>query len=225
MLRQPFINVRYRWAVQLVVGLTVATAVCSVQAAQVNRGWQPLKRIDAGTVVVVRTSEEVIADSNMDGRVFNGVIDQDVRDTNGRLAIPQGASVELMVRSTSNNDFALDLDSVMVEGQRYAIDASPNSVGTSGSPGGLGTNRKTAEYVGGGALLGTLVGAIAGGGKGAAIGAAVGAAAGAGAQVVTQGRNVSVPAESVLTFRLERGLDIGVRDSGFNRDGYHYHSY
>jgi hypothetical protein len=174
---------------------------------------------------MVRTSEDVNADSNMNGRVFNGVVDRDVLDANGRLAIPQGASVELMVRSASNNDFVLDLDSVMVDGQRYAISASPNSVGTSGAGSGLGTNRQTAEYVGGGALLGTLLGAIAGGGKGAAIGAAVGAAAGAGAQVVTHGHAVSVPAESLLTYRLERGLDIGVRDNGFNRDGIHYHRY
>ena len=36
---------------------------------------------------------------------------------------------------------------------------------------GIGKNKRTAEYVGGGAVLGTLLGAIAGGGKGAAIGA------------------------------------------------------
>src|SRR5207244_7207406 len=35
---------------------------------------------------------------------------------------------------------------------------------------GLGKNKRTAEMVGGGAVLGTLIGAIAGGGKGAAIG-------------------------------------------------------
>jgi hypothetical protein len=58
--------------------------------------------------------------------------------------------------------------------------------------------------VGGGAVLGTLIGAIAGGGKGAAIGAAVGAAGGATAQVLTRGEEIRVPAESVLTFRLDQ---------------------
>jgi len=85
----------------------------------------------------------------------------------------------------------------------------------------IGNNKRTGEYVGGGALLGTIVGAIAGGGKGAAIGAV----AGAGAQVVTHGRSVRVPAESLLTFRIEQPLDVGVADRGFNRDGRHYHDY
>ena len=61
---------------------------------------------------------------------------------------------------------------------------------------------------GGGALLGTLIGAVAGGGKGAAIGAAVGGAAGATTQVMTRGHEVKVPAESVLTFKLETPLTL-----------------
>src|SRR5438045_7124252 len=48
-------------------------------------------------------------------------------------------------------------------------------------------NKRTGEYVGGGAILGAIIGGIAGGGKGAAIGAGAGAAAGAGAQVLTKG--------------------------------------
>jgi hypothetical protein len=72
----------------------------------------------------------------------------------------------------------------------------------------VGANRRTAEMVGGGAVLGTLLGAIAGGGKGAAIGAAAGAAAGAGVQVLTRGKTVRVPAESVLTFRLDQPVTL-----------------
>ena len=74
---------------------------------------------------------------------------------------------------------------------------------------------------GGGAIIGAVIGALAGGGKGAAIGAAAGATAGLG--LAYQGRVVRVPAGSVLTFRLERGLDVGVRDEGYSRDGGHFH--
>ena len=77
--------------------------------------------------------------------------------------------------------------------------------------------------MGGGAVLGAIVGAIAGGGKGAAIGAAAGAAAGAGAEVITQGPTVNVPAESLLTFSLQQPLTLGVADTGYTRDGVHYH--
>jgi outer membrane lipoprotein SlyB len=56
--------------------------------------------------------------------------------------------------------------------------------------------------------LGAIIGAIAGGGKGAAIGAGAGAGAGALTQVVTKGGAIKVPAESVLTFQLDRPLRV-----------------
>jgi hypothetical protein len=73
-------------------------------------------------------------------------------------------------------------------------------------------------------VIGAIVGAIAGGGKGAAIGAASGAGAGAVGQTVTRGRNVRLPAESLITFRLDRGLNVAI-DRGTMRDGHHYHGY
>src|SRR5205085_10045913 len=117
---------------------------------------------------------------------------------------------------------------VTVNGQRYAIHATRNPVSTGGvdvKNSGIGNNDETLKHVGGGALLGTVIGAIAGGGKGAAIGAAAGAAVGAGAQILTHGRRVNVPAESTLTYRLQSGLDLGVKDTGYDRDGRHYHRY
>jgi DUF3011 family protein len=179
-----------------------------------------LTQLLPGTVVTVRTNETVDVDRS-DGRVFTGVVDQDVRDTNGRVAIPRGSAVELTTREMTNNQLALDLESVMVNGRRYAIRA--NSERVRGTQGTLGLNSRTGEYVGGGALLGTILGAVVGGGKGAAIGAAAGAAAGAGGELLTSGNVVKVPGNSLLTFRLEQPLDIGVTDNGFSRDGYHYH--
>ncbi|HEY7615381.1 MAG TPA: hypothetical protein VH744_01145, partial [Terriglobales bacterium] len=67
---------------------------------------------------------------------------------------------------------------------------------------------RTAEMVGGGAALGTLLGAVAGGGKGAVIGAIAGAAAGGTAQVLTKGKEIKVPAESTLQFRLDQPLSL-----------------
>jgi hypothetical protein len=174
-----------------------------------------------GTLIPVRTNEYIRADDT-DYRVFSGTVDQDVRGTDGRVAIPRGSAVELIARHARDNDLVLDLDSVTVNGQRYAVDTDTQRVA---SRDGIGANRRTGEFVGGGAILGSIIGAIAGGGKGAAIGAAAGAAAGAGGQVLTRGRAISVPPESLLTFRLERPLNIGVTDRGIMRDGQHYHDY
>jgi len=66
----------------------------------------------------------------------------------------------------------------------------------------------TAEYTGGGAAIGAIIGAIAGHGKGAAIGAGSGAAAGALTQIVTKGGSIKVPAETVLTFKLDKPLRV-----------------
>ena len=68
---------------------------------------------------------------------------------------------------------------------------------------GLGANKRTGKFVGGGALLGTVLGAIAGGSRGAAIGALAGGAAGAGGEVLTRGRALHIPPETILRFRLD----------------------
>lgn len=73
---------------------------------------------------------------------------------------------------------------------------------------GVGANKRTGKFVGGGAALGAIVGAIAGGGKGAAIVAVAGAGAGAGAQIITRGKEVHVPPETVLRFQLDRPLRL-----------------
>jgi len=189
--------------------------------------WQPLQAIEPGTSIQVRTSE-AIDKSTMDGRLYTGTVETDVRDREGRLAIPRGATAELMVRQGTSDDLYLDLDSITVNGQRYAVDATRHPVATSGidvKNSGIGNNDETLKNVGGGALLGTVIGAIAGGGKGAAIGAATGAAAGAAVQIITHGKRVNVPAETLLTYRLQSGLDLGVKDMGYDREGAHYHHY
>jgi len=48
------------------------------------------------------------------------------------------------------------------------------------------------------------------GGKGALIGGVAGAAAGAGGEVLTRGHSVRVPRDTLLTFRLERPLELAV---------------
>ena len=189
----------------------------AVRAAEVDT-------VPPGTQVTVRTDEPIQIQNWDRGRVYRGEVAQDVYATDGDLAIPRGAPAELTVREIGPNDMAVDLDSVTVNGRRFVVSTTGRSYNQ--RYGGIGTNQRTAKYVGGGALLGTIIGAIAGGGKGAAIGAAVGAAGGAGAQVLTRGREINVPAESMLTFRLDRPLRyVEGADNGYQRNGYHYHQY
>jgi hypothetical protein len=167
--------------------------------------------LPAGTEIQVRTNENIDSSTATEGRAYSAEINRDVTDASGSVVLPRGSDAQLVIRSLNTSttagspEFTLDLQSVTANGRRYLI--STEDVARSNERG-LGTNRRTAEYVGGGAVLGTLLGAIAGGGKGAAIGAAAGAAAGAGAQVLTKGKEVKVPAETQLTFRLDQPLRL-----------------
>lgn len=215
-------HIKSSFRYETLIMILSVTLICAFPFAT-GASAQRLAVIDSGTTVYVRTMEQINA-KDADGRVFPGVVDQDVLDRNGRIVIPRGSDVELVVRRLPDNDVALDLDSIMVNGERYSVEAQ-QSVIDSERREGIGTNKRTGKYVGGGAVLGAIIGAIAGGGKGAAIGAGAGAAAGAGTQVLTRGKSVKVPAESLLTFQLTEPLRAGIVDNGYRRNGTHYHSF
>src|SRR5437868_14014297 len=86
-----------------------------------------ITRIEPGTNISVRTNDAIDVE-RFDNRVYHGTVDQDVRGDNGRVAIPRGSSVELIVRVMRDNDLVLDLESVNVNGQRYAIQANRSRV-------------------------------------------------------------------------------------------------
>jgi len=145
-------------------------------------------RLEPGIQIPVRTKEPIDI-NRTDNRVFNGTVDADIRGDNGRIAIPRGSNAELMVRVARDNDLILDLESVVVNGQRYAIRTDPNHV----------------EHQRDNSLVGAIVGAVSGG--------------------QATGPAVRIPRGAVVSFRLDRPLDVGVVDRGVDRGGYHYHDW
>ena len=163
-------------------------SLSSVASAQYGRNNQPITRLDPGIRINIRTTEQIDA-RQVDYRVFTGIVEQDVRGTDRRLAIPRGSTVELIVRQARTDELLLDLEAVTVNGQRYAIDTDPNRiVGTAGADSRIGS------------IVGTRRGGI-------------------------RGRTVRVPSGTVMAFRLDRALNMGVADRGVTRDGLHYHDY
>jgi len=178
---------------------------------QNNQGYDQARMervvIPAGTQLAVRTNERIDSHDVVQGQTFAAQLDEDVRDENGSLAIPRGSDVTLVTRRVENSgDITLDIDSITVEGRRYRVSTVDQELQNNRD--GVGANKRTGQFVGGGAVLGAIVGAIAGGGKGAAIGAVVGGGAGAATQIVTQGKEVHVPPETVLRFRLDQRLKL-----------------
>ena len=167
--------------------------------------------IPMGSEIRVRTDETIDSNNARSGQRFSASIERDVMGSTGDVLIPRGSRATLVIRQFTTSDsgnakeMALDMESVNVDGRRYRV--STEDVEKSRREG-LGKNKRTATMTGGGAALGAIIGAIAGGGKGAAIGAITGAGAGAAAQVLTRGKEVRVPAESVLTFKLDQPLNL-----------------
>ena len=93
------------------------------------------------------------------------------------------------MRVERDNDLILDLDSVTVNGQRYAVPTDPNRIQSQRDN----------------SVAGSILGAINGG--------------------EARGRSVRLPRGSMVTFRLDRPLVMGVADRGVDRGGYHYHDY
>jgi hypothetical protein len=69
---------------------------------------------------------------------------------------------------------------------------------------------RNAALIGGGSGAGALVGALAGGGKGALIGAGAGAAAGTVGAAATGKKDVFLPVETRLQFRLKEPVFVRV---------------
>jgi hypothetical protein len=168
--------------------------------------------LPAGSEVSVRTNEAIDSATAVEGQTFDAQVTRDAKDADGDVVIPRGSTARLVIKSASKggrfrgaSDLVLDLQSVTINGKQHIIDvADISQKGKSG----VGANKRTAEYAGGGAALGAIIGAIAGGGKGAAIGAGAGAGAGVLTQVLTKGGAIKVPVESVLTFKLDKPLKV-----------------
>lgn len=167
--------------------------------------------VPAGTEVSVRSEETIDSSKAVEGQTFAAEVTADVRDVAGDIVIPRGSNAQIVIVSAAKggrfngaSDLVLDLASVSVDGRLYKVSTVPlEERGKSG----VGVNKRTAEYGGGAAAVGAIIGAIAGGGKGAAIGAGSGAGAGTLTEILTKG-TIKVPAESILTFRLDQPLRV-----------------
>jgi hypothetical protein len=160
--------------------------------------------IPKATEIKVRTNTTIPAKPPADA-VYGATISTDVKDSSGATVIPRGTNAILVAVPTSDGkDTLLDLRRVTINQKTFEITTAG---GKGSSPEGLGANKRTGMYVGGGAAIGAVLGALLGGGKGAAIGAIVGGAAGAGTQVYT-GKGKDLPPETELTYKLAQDLEL-----------------
>lgn len=103
---------------------------------------------------------------------------------------------------SGRSELKVELVSVTAGGQTYHLQTAYYDQA------GASRGTRTAETVGGGAVLGALIGAIAGRGRGAAIGTVAGAGAGTAVEAGTHGQQVKIPSETKLSFTLKSPVTV-----------------
>ncbi len=177
-------------------------------AAETSTPAPKPKIVPAGTVLRVRLNQEIGSKVSQTGETFTAsVMDPVVVD--GRTLIPAGATVSGEVKDAKSAGrfkggaaLAITIRSVTVGGVPHALSASTVSRTSTGK------GKRSAALIGGGAGLGALIGGLAGGGKGAAIGALAGGGAGTAGAGLTGNREITLPAESAVSFKLTQSLRL-----------------
>jgi hypothetical protein len=164
--------------------------------------------VPAGTRIRVRLGQTLSTKENQTGDPFSGVLVASVR-VNGQTVIPAGARAKGVIteskglgRFKGQAVLALRLDSVSAGGRTYPVRTSHVERIEQGK------GKRSTVMTGGGAGFGALIGGLAGGGKGAVIGGLLGGGGGAAGSAFTGNNDLVIPAESILTFDLERSLTV-----------------
>jgi hypothetical protein len=158
--------------------------------------------LQSGTNLVVRLGETVSTAHNYTGDTFRGTLDVPLV-VDGFIIADKGSKVLGKVAQAQKGALQLTIVEInTTDGQRVPVETGYFEKRAPGRGG------EEAAKIGGGAALGAIIGAIAGGGKGAAIGAGVGGGAGTGAVLLSHGQPALLPAETRLTFQLNRPATI-----------------
>ncbi|OLB22164.1 MAG: hypothetical protein AUH15_07175 [Acidobacteriales bacterium 13_2_20CM_55_8] len=168
----------------------------------------PTVVVPSGTVLTVRLGQALGSKISTPGQTFVATLASPVT-VGGNTVIPAGANASGIVvdakplgKFKGAASLQLKLTSINVNGIEHNVETSALVRTTKGK------GKRTATMIGGGAGLGALIGGLAGGGKGAAIGAVAGAGAGTAGTVFTGNKDVVLPAESAISFRLNQPLEL-----------------
>jgi hypothetical protein len=155
--------------------------------------------IPTGTYVTVRTMNTLKSGENHSGQGWSGSLVNDLVVNGNQTVAHAGDPVKGVI------SYAKDSGRIHAPGLLTLRVTSINGVSvrsSSRSFKGKSHTTSNATKIGGGAGLGALIGGLAGGGKGALIGAGAGAAAGTGLALATGKMQATVPAETVISFKI-----------------------
>jgi hypothetical protein len=170
---------------------------------QVNTSEQGV--IPVGQELDVRLQTPLSSETSTVEQRFEATTVADVIQ-NGRVLIPAGSIVRGVVaevkrpgRIDRQGSLTLSFDQIEVRGRTYRMRALATQVFESGGI------REEAGTAGAGGAVGAVVGGILGGLSGALLGAAIGAG---GAIIATEGKDIQLPAGSIIRVRLDSALRV-----------------
>jgi hypothetical protein len=195
-----------------------------VTAGQVDSSGQPVMapapgaapivrpadvRVAAGTNLTIRINQHISVKTSHAGDRFTGEVVEPVVGRGDHVVIPKGAPVNgVVVASHRRGHFKgssileLRLTYITLNGTRYALDTSDLTQTKKGK------GKRSAAIIGGGAGAGMLIGGIATGGVGLLVGGLVGGGGGTLLSGLTGNRDIEIPAESIVRFKLADNLVI-----------------
>jgi hypothetical protein len=172
-----------------------------IQPADVN--------VPAGTNLTIRINQHISVKSSRAGDRFDGEMAEPVVAENGSVIIPKGAPVGGIVEVSHRRGhfkgasiLELRLTSLTLDGNQYRLDTRDLRRTKKGK------GKRSAGFIGGGAGLGMLVGGVATGGVGLLVGGLTGAGAGTAVAGLTGNRDIEIPSESIVRFRLANDLVV-----------------
>ena len=166
--------------------------------------------IPAGTALTIRIDQRISVKKSHAGDTFTGEIVDPVLGGDNSVLVPKNALVGGVVDESHRRGhfkgrslLELRLTSLTLYGTQYQLTTRDLAESKRGK------GRRSAAMIGGGSGLGMLVGGVATGGVGLVVGGLVGGGAGTAAAGLTGNRDLVIPAESIVHFRLADELVVG----------------
>lgn len=165
--------------------------------------------IPAGSTLAIRIDQRISVKNNRAGDRFTGEIVDPILTRDNSVLVPKGALVGGVVDVSHRRGhfkgsslLELRLTSLTLNGTRYPL-ATRDIARTK-----KGKGKRSTAMIAGGSGLGMLVGGLASGGTGLLVGGLVGGGAGTAAAGLTGNRDIDIPAESIVHFKLAADLIV-----------------
>ena len=166
-------------------------------------------RVPAGTTLAIRINQRISVKTTPAGSPFDGELAESYTDDSGRVILPKGTPVEGIVDASHQRGhfkgasvLELRLTALRLNGQRYPLQTHDMTETKKGK------GKRSTAMIAGGTGLGMLIGGLAAGPKGMLIGGAAGAGAGTAGAGLTGNRDLDIPSESIVHFKLAEDLTL-----------------